>query len=574
MGEGRAGGRFREVVGQLRQLPRAVALCRRAAPGLTAAWSGLLVLQGTLPAAAVFATKMLVDAVVARRDPAEIAGFVAAAGGLLLLGEVLRSVLGFVRTAQAERIRDHLAGVLQERSVAADLAFYETPEQHDRLHRAREEARYRPLALLESLGAVLSNSITMAAMAVVLLRFGVLLPAALVLSTLPALWVALAASARLHRFRRLRTADERRALYLDGLLTGGAAAAEVRLFDLGGHLRGLFRELRDRLRAERIGLARRQAAAESVAGVFGVVVSAAAFGLVALRAARGTVTLGELALFWQTFHTGQRLMRSLLADVGLIYGSALFLGDFFEFLGLEPAIVSPAAPLAPPPDTPCGAEFRDVTFRYPGAERPVLDRFSLALPAGKITALLGPNGSGKSTLVKLLCRLYDPDEGRVELGGIDLRRLSLPAVRERISALFQEPVHYHASVADNIAFGAAGHALGPGELAEAARAAGAEELIGSLPRGSGTMLGKLFAGGVELSTGEWQRLALARAMARRTPILVLDEPTSAMDPWSEAKWGEALREAVRGRTVLLITHRLSTARHADIVHRMDAGRLD
>jgi ATP-binding cassette subfamily B protein len=531
------------------------------------------VLQGGLPAAAVFATKMLVDAVVAGSVAGEVAGWVAVAGGLLLLGEVLRSALSFVRTAQAERVRDHLAGILQEKSVAADLAFYETPEQHDRLHRAREEARHRPIALLESLGSVLSNSITLAAMAVVLLRFGVLLPVALVLSTLPALWVALSTSARLHRWRRLRTADERRALYIDGLLTGGAAAAEVRLFGLGDHLRGRFRELRDRLREERTRLARRQALSESAAGVFGVLVSAGAFGLVALRAARGALTLGELALFWQAFHTGQRLMRSLLADVGLIYGSALFLGDLFEFLGLTPTVVSPPSPEPAPATPPYEVCFREVTFRYPGAARPALQQFSLALPAGQVTAILGPNGSGKSTLVKLLCRLYDPDEGCVDLGGTDLRRLALPEVRRRISALFQEPVHYQATVEENIASGAPDLAPGPDDLAEAARAAGAEELIGSLPRGYGTLLGKAFTGGVELSTGEWQRLALARAMVRKAPVLVLDEPTSAMDPWSEAKWAGSLRETARGRTVLLITHRLLTARCADRIHVMEAGRI-
>ena len=258
-------------------------------------------------------------------------------------------------------------------------------------------------------------------------------------------------------------------------------------------------------------------------------------------------------------------------DLGQIYGSALFLGDLFEFLGLVSSTVSPATPAPPPGGAAPTVAFRGVTFRYPGAARDVLASFDLELPAGKITAVVGENGSGKSTLVKLLCRLYDPDAGSVTVDGADLRTFALPDLRRRIAALFQDPVHYYVTARENVAFGDLAAAPTAEQLAAAARSAGAEELFASLPDSYDTLLGKLFAGGVELSGGQWQRVALARALLRPAPILVLDEPTSAMDPWAEEAWVSRLREIARGRTVLLITNRLSTARAADVTHVLDLG---
>ncbi|MGO9305993.1 MAG: ABC transporter ATP-binding protein, partial [Candidatus Korobacteraceae bacterium] len=212
-----------------------------------------------------------------------------------------------------------------------------------------------------------------------------------------------------------------------------------------------------------------------------------------------------------------------------------------------------------------------VRFRYPGSPRPALENFDLEIRAGQIVAVVGSNGAGKSTLIKLLCRFYDPEAGRVSLDGIDLRALDIEELRSRITVLFQQPVHYNDTVRDNIAYG---DLRSPSEALEpAVRDAGAEDLIARLPEGLDSMLGRWFAEGAELSVGEWQRLALARAFLRRAPILILDEPTSAMDPWAEADWLARFRELAAGRTVLIITHRFSTARFADVIHVMNEGRI-
>jgi ATP-binding cassette subfamily B protein len=294
----------------------------------------------------------------------------------------------------------------------------------------------------------------------------------------------------------------------------------------------------------------------------------------AWRAVRGLASLGDLALFYQAFQQGLRLTRSLLENVGQLYYNSLFLGNLFEFLALEPEVKDPALPAPAPVGLHSGIRFRHVTFHYPGSQQFTLRNLNLMIPAGRIAALVGPNGAGKSTLVKLLCRFYDPDAGRVELDGADLRSFSIEELRRLVTVLFQEPVRYNATAWENVALGDAAGSPDAEEIEAAARAAGAEEVIARLPRRYNTLLGKCFMDGDELSAGEWQRLALARAFVRPAPILILDEPTGAMDPWAETEWLDRLRPLVAGRTTLVITHRLTTAMRADIIYVMAEGRLE
>ena len=228
--------------------------------------------------------------------------------------------------------------------------------------------------------------------------------------------------------------------------------------------------------------------------------------------------------------------------------------------------------MSPPASAPGTIRLENVSFRYPGSQRLALDGFNLTLPAGRIVAIVGENGAGKSTLLKLLCRFYDPEGGRVSWDGIDLRELALADWRRRITVLFQEPVHYHDTVTYNIACGDLAVVSDEAAIAHAARAAGAEGSIQRLPQNYATVLGKWF-GGAELSVGEWQRLALARAFLRRSALLILDEPTSAMDSWAEADWLARFRDLAAGRTALVITHRFTTALHAGVIHVMGQGRI-
>lgn len=296
------------------------------------------------------------------------------------------------------------------------------------------------------------------------------------------------------------------------------------------------------------------------------------------RVQRGLARLGDLVLFYQAFRQGQHMMDSLLQQVGQLYYNSLFLGNLFEFLDLQPDIVDPAEPVALSTTVDRGSQgdglrCMGVTFRYPGSERAVLQDFDLHVPEGQFVALVGPNGAGKSTLVKLLCRLYDPQQGRLTFNGIDLHDLRQDEYRRITSVLFQQPVQYNATVTENLSLGDLERRDDRRAVQQAAEAAGADSFIRDLPRGYEQLLGKWFEAGAELSVGQWQRLALARAYLRQTRILILDEPTSAMDPWAEAEWLERFRELACGRTSIIITHRFTTARHADVIQVMSDGRI-
>jgi ATP-binding cassette subfamily B protein len=571
---------WRRVRAQLPFLPRALALVWQAARRWTLVWLALLLVQGLLPIATVFFTRALVDSVVAAagaggdwpalRTPLLYA---AAMVGLLLASELLRAFTRWVRAAQAELVRDHISDRIHERAAAADLAFFESPAYFDRLHRARVDAYDRPIALVESLGSLAQNGITLLAMAAVLIPFGWWIPLVLLASTLPALWVVARNARRQHAARQRTTADERRAWYYDALLADRFDAAELRLFALTRHFRSAYQTLRARLRRIRLELIRREAVGEVGAGLLALAAMGGAMLWMVLRAAQGAVSLGDLAMFYQAFNQGQRLMRTLLETVGQIYGNILFLGDLFEYLAIQPRITDPEQPREPPAALARAIAFRGVCFRYPGTDHEVLRDFDLEVPAGQVVALLGVNGSGKTTAFKLLCRFYDPDAGRIELDGCDLRELRLRDLRRMISVLFQDPTRYYETVHENIGFGDLEGQPDREQIARAAQAAGAADLIARQPAGYDTLLGHWFEDGVELSGGEWGRIALARAFVRQAPIVLLDEPTASMDAWATAAWFDRFRALVQGRTAMVITHRLSTARRADRIAVLEGGRV-
>ena len=567
--------KFKDLLNQLPYLLCAVSLVWDAARPWTIAWAALLLIQGLLPIATIYLSRALVDSLVAALDGGSIQPaliWVGLMALVMLTNEILGSLSTWVRAAQGERVSNHIYGLIHEKAIGLDLGFFETPAFYDQLHRARVDALNRPAALLENLGGLAQNSITLVAMAAVLLSFGPWIPALLLVSTLPALLVVARYTLRFHQWRVKNTANERRTRYYDWLITWHESAAELRLFSLGDHFKAAFQSLRARLCSERVQLARDQAFAELAAGGVALLSLGAALGWMVWQAVQGLSSLGDLALFYQAFSQGQRLLRSLLANAGEIYRNLFFLENLFEFLALEPQVTSPPVGESRTVSVDGDIHIEKVRFQYPDSQRVALNDFDLTIPAGQIVAIVGENGAGKSTLIKLLCRFYDPQAGSIRLGETDLREYLLEDLRRQITVLFQEPVHYHESVADNIAYGDLKADPGLEQIQAAAHSSGADITIRKLSKGYETVLGKWF-GGAELSVGEWQRIALARAFLRKASLIILDEPTSAMDSWAEADWLSRFRELVAGRTALIVTHRFTTAMQADIIHVMESGKI-
>lgn len=567
-------------MGRMVYLPKVFQLVWQASGKWLIAWVVLLILQGLLPVATVYLTRSAVNALVAVTGQGITASsiqWLAVPAGLLLvvllLGQFLQGISDWVRIAQSELVQDHISALIHSQSIAIDYGCYESSLYNDQLERARDGGMQQSLALLEGMGSVVQNSITLLAMVAVLLTYGIGLPLVLLASTLPALWVTLRLNRAEYRWSQQTTTDRRRVQYFDLVMTHNMTAAEMRAFELGPYFQSLYGQLRQQLRQGRMNLVRKQSLGRFGAGLISSLITGGMLIWIGSQILLGVLSIGDLALFFQAFNKGQGIIKVLLGNVGSLYRNSLFIGNLFEFLQLQPTIVDPINPVPAPAPLRQGIHFKGITFRYPGVETPVLEDFDLRLPAGKVVAIVGDNGAGKSTLLKLLCRLYDPEQGSVEIDGIDIRNFAIADLRRLITVLFQNPMEYYLTAGQNIQFGDLGRPTTRSEWEQAAQWAGIHEKLVSLPQGYDSILGKLFPGGTDLSGGEWQRLSLARAYLRQADIIILDEPTSAMDPWAEATWIDRFRTLSSDRTAIVVTHRFSLAMRADLIYVMKAGQI-
>ena len=559
---------------------RAADLIRKAAPQWTVLWGILILLQGVLPTAVIYLTKLVIDSVINAKNNQGASTFVSEAvlyiailGVVLLLTEVFQYANEWVRTAQAENVTDYIKNLIHRKAVEVDYAFYESPDYYNLMEQATGESSAKPLALLESIGSVIQNSVTLLTMATILISYGWWLPVVLLIGTLPALYIALHSDRVYYKWWK-ETADDRRWLrYFDIMLTNNEAAAEVRLFDLSERFRGRFQGLRKRLRDEKMVHLRRQNVGKIIASLVALLTLAGAMGWMTNKALYGTGTLGDLAVFYQVFTRGQVVMRSILGSISKTISNTLYLEVLFEFFDLKSGLVTPENPTPTPEKLQKGISFNNISFYYPHSSKAVVKDFDLHVETGKIVALVGVNGAGKSTIIKLLTRFYDPSEGSITIDGIDIREFEIGKLRRMISILFQFQMQYHASASENIAMGDTKKEVLKDDTETAARRAGAHKFITELPQKYDTLLGKWFVSGAELSGGQWQRVALARAYYRQSPIIVLDEPTSYMDSWSEADWFDRFREVAADKTSIIITHRFTIAMRADIIHVVDNGKI-
>jgi ATP-binding cassette, subfamily B, bacterial len=569
----------KKLLGALR-LKRAVALVWQSARGWTVASLALMVLQGALPLLSLYLLKVVVDGVAtAVRSPNPGEGFAAIVGSIALLGAAsllstaCRSLSSLVSEAQSQAATDHVSDLLHAKSIEVDLAYYENSKYYDTLHQAQREASYRPAHVVSGLSQAGLGALSLASMAGLLLSFHWAVAVILFIAAAPGTLVRLKYSNQLYRWYRWRTPEERRAWYLNSLLTTGEHAKEVRLFRLGTLLRERHREVRRSLRAGRIAIASRRTFAETAAQGGATLAVFGSYAFIAYRALHGSITLGDLVMYFQAFQRGMGFLQDFLGSLAGLYEDNLFLTNLYEFLDLAPRIAEPGSPAPFPRPLRQGITFDRVGFQYPGSAKPVLDNISLSIRPGEHIALVGQNGSGKTTLVKLLCRLYDPATGVVSIDGRDVRDFATSDLRAAIAVVFQDYARYQLTARENVWFGDTGISPTDQRIETAAERAGAHPILAALPKGYETFLGKWFEDGVELSIGEWQKVALARAFLREAPIIVLDEPTSALDAKAELDFYEKFRAVAKGKTAVLISHRFSTVRMADRIFVLEHGRI-
>jgi len=558
-------------------LARAWRFVWQAAPGLTAASLALALAQGVLPIVALVLLKQIVDTIAAAATGGGAAALqpafvlIALAAGLALAAAGANALAGVVGEAHAQRVADHMHDVLHAKSIELDLEYYENPQYYDTLHRAQQEAPYRPIHIAKSLVAVFQHGLSLAAMAALLLSLHWSLALIVLVAVAPEVMVHLKYANAYYAWRRKRTVTERYAQYYDWMMTGSAHAQELRLFDLGGLFMRQFRDLRDRLRNERLAMLARRSGVEFGAQAAAIVAMFGAYAFIAWRTMQGTISLGGLVMYFQAFQRGQDALRQLLRAVAGLYEDHLFLTNLYDFLDLKRKLAEPAKPTPVPRPMREGIRFEHVSFHY-GAKEALHD-VDLVIPAGATVALVGENGSGKTTLIKLMARLYDPSAGRITIDGVDLRDFATAELRREMSVIFQDYVRYNLTARENIWFGNVDREPDASRIQAAADYAGAGDLIRQLPNGLDTVLGRWFEEGSELSVGEWQKIALARALLREAQVIVLDEPTSAMDAKAEYELFQRFHALAAGRTAILISHRLSTVKMADRIYVLRAGRV-
>lgn len=562
------------------QLGRAVRFVWQSTKAWTIANGLLIALQGILPLLPLYLMKLMVDAVTAGlAAPDKWVAFKhvlllgCVMGAVTLFASLIRSITALVSEWQSYIVTDHMNDVLLAKSVEVDLEYYESARYYDTLHRAQREAPFRPISIVNGLAQIGQNGISLLAIAALLFSFHWIIAVILFIAVISGTAVRLQYTGKMYRLQREQTSAERQAGYLNWMLTDCSHAKEIRLFDLGSLFVRRFRDLRRELRRGRLAITRRRSIADFAAQTVATAVIYSLYAYLVYQAMWGKATLGDLAMYYQAFQRVQGSLQGILSSLAGLYEDNLFLSNLYEFLDLKRTVVEPVHASPVPQPMQCGIVLDHVNFQYPGGNRKVLEDISLAIRPGEVVALVGENGSGKTTLIKLLCRLYDPTGGTIAIDGVDLRQFETKALRHEIAIIFQDYAHYHLTARENIWFG--NTALPPDHerVIAAARRSGADDVISALPHGYDTILGKRFEDGEELSIGEWQKVALARAFMRDAQIIVLDEPTSSMDAKAEYEVFQSFRQLVSGRTAILISHRFSTVRMADRIFVLKQGSV-
>ncbi len=577
--------RLAAFFGVFRYSRRALTLVWQTSRPLTVGLALCTLVAGVLPAVAAWLGQLIVDAVVAamayhRETGASLTfestwpvlRYVLAEAGVIAAIAMAQRGLSAQQSLLRALLGQKVNVMILEKAGTLSLAQFEDSEFYDKLTRARREASVRPLGLVNKTFGLAQNGISLISFGFLLVQFSPWALLILMVGALPAFLSEAKFSGDAFRLFRWRSPQTRMQMYLETVLAREDSIKEVKLFGLEPLLLERYRKIFDTLYGEDRRLTLRREGWGFGLGLIGTLAFYGAYAWVVVETVSGGLTLGEMTMYLMVFKQGQAALSASLTSVSGMYEDNLYLSNLYEYL--EQPVAAPTGTLTEGAHPGDGIRFEDVGFTYPGAEKPALAGISLHLPPGESLALVGANGSGKTTLIKLLTRLYEPDEGRILLDGSDLRDWNIQALRRRVGVIFQDFVRYQLKVGENLGAGDVMAFDDEARWKEAARRGLADDFIASMPGGYHTQLGRWFKGGQELSGGQWQKVALARAYMRESAdILVLDEPTAAMDAAAEAAVFADFRKHSHNKMTMLISHRFSTVRAAHQILVIDGGEI-
>jgi ATP-binding cassette subfamily B protein len=548
----------------------------RSAPGWALANTIISILRSILPLLLIWLIKVVIDRITEAASAnsgnavLNILWPVLAVVIVWFFDEVSTDLGNYIRKKQSVQLEAYMYGLLHQKAIKLDLIYFERPDYFDLLARASREAPWRPNSILNNLISILRGLLSLFLMAGVLAFLHWSIALLLLAVNIPGIWLRLHYSDVLYNFQKEQTPEARKTAYFNWLLTGDRPSRELRLFGLGNYFISLFKKSFFKTKEEEIRIVRKRTLIELISDL----VKAAAVLITLLFIARETIngrlTLGQMAMFLLAFRQGMVAMKDLLGSLAGLYEDSLFIADTFEFLNLKENITA-IPPVADVKDLNKNLSVENITFTYPGNSEKTIDNISFEIKKGEIIALVGPNGVGKSTLVRLLSRLYDPDSGYVKLDGTDVKHIEPDRYKKLFSVVFQDFMLYNLDAGENIRLGNIEEENPDEKIIASASAAGIHDLIKDLPKGYSTVIGNLFDDSRELSWGEWQKIALARALYRDAPVLILDEPSSALDADTEYEIFSRFRETVRGRTAILISHRFTNVSLADRIIVLSKG---
>ena len=518
-----------------------------------------IALQSILPLVSLYLLKRLIDSVTGSSNQPDgmssIGLYASLFCGVFVMNRIISIIHQLSDEVLSQKLIDYISGLLHKKSSELDLAYYDNSLYHDTFHRAQQEAGHRPMQMLSSLSGLTSSALSLLGVFALLAAFSWIIIVIMVVAGLPAFGVKLLKIKAIYVWRKSHTSWFRKANYFSQLLTNRIYAKELRVFQLATYFQDKFNSMRKNLVERILAISMKRARYDIFAVILEGIALLAIIFMLSRKTFTGDITIGSFVMFFEAFRKGQGYLLSIVNNVAGLYENKLFLNNLFEFFHLQPEITTMKNPVPFPHQIKHGIKFDNVSFAYPGSSKYSILHLNLLIKPGEICCIHGDNGSGKTTLIKLICRLYDCSEGAIYIDDVDIRRFDLMELRKNISVIFQDFVHYDLTARENITLGDLGQPDDSGEqLNRAASMSTAKQIIDNLPLHFDTPLGKYFENSEELSMGQWQRIALGRALFSNSPILLLDEPSGWMDLNAEFEFYRNLNSLQRNRIIILVNH--------------------